>query len=140
MDPKYLLSDNQSIFTKYFELRERIKGLSKKEREDSLDYSNFLDLSSTIRNLVLTGDELIDILERPNDYFQELKTTKKKLDIYKRTLKELKPRTRDYQKELEYHIFWANRANDLEEKLSIAKKMFQGKEGDFVEELRRVLG
>lgn len=64
------LTKIEEILKKYYEASEEIKGLEKlEELKNSSSYSNFLNLKNQLKNIVLTGEEIlqIDIRREPTE-------------------------------------------------------------------------
>jgi len=94
--PKKNFSDISEIFKKYFKLKKAILEYTKKELESLPDdYRDFLTLDNEIKNIVMTGKEVLDVVEE--SISGKINELEEKLKKYKEAGEDLKKIVRGYQ-------------------------------------------
>lgn len=148
LSTKVELTKIEEILKEYYEVLGEVEGLEKlEELKNSSSYYNFLNLENRLKNVVLTGEEIlqIDIRRDPSDkeisesnLYEKLSNDYNELNEAYEGLKEDNKNLLEEKIELE--LKYQNQGNrTLAEKLNQIKTIIKGKEGNLIDEIRRVV-
>ncbi|GEM_PF-5500252 len=158
----YDLEEIADIFDEYISLSAKIKGLSLKELQElPEDYRKFISLGHYLGELVLTGDEVIGVVERITDsYSKEHKSLEKELEEGKKETEMERARVMKLESEYEKLGAEYGRLSDFsknlrdknrelrkkaellganDSKIGKIEKIISGKKGAIIDEIKGIL-
>jgi len=94
----------------FTELTKKVKGLDIEELKTSKDYENLLNLESDLKNIVLTGDELLEGLHKLADDYLDIMN---QLDNLKENAKEIKTLRENYEELKELMFEYEEREKEI---------------------------